>query len=183
MKTLFTFTLILFATTLFAQKVTSDYDKDTDFSGYKTYQFLGWQNDSDEIMNDLDKNRLRDAFKAEMDARNMVLSENGDMAISLFIVVDHKTSTTAYSNYYGGSNYRYRRGGSHWGGGYATTTYTENDYLEGTLVMDVFDAESKEQIWQAVAKGTIMEKPEKRAKSIPKTVGKLMKKFPIPKAK
>ncbi len=183
MKTILPSILFLFATTLFAQKVTTDYDKTIDFSQYKTYQFLGWQNDSDLIMNDLDKKRLRDAFIAELDARKMVQSETGDMAISLFIVVNQKTSTSAYTNYYGGSSYRYGRGGGYWGGGHASTTYTESDYLQGTLVMDVFDAESKLQIWQGVAKGTIQEKPEKREKSIPKTVGKLMKKFPIPKAK
>jgi len=45
--------------------------------------------------------------------------------------------------------------------------------------MDVFDNETKKLVWQAVATGTIKEKPEKREKSIPKTIKKLMKKFPI----
>jgi hypothetical protein len=94
-------------------------------------------------------------------------------------VVDQKTSTTAYTNYYGGAGYGYRRGGWGWGSGHTTTTYSESDYLQGTLIMDVFDNESKELIWQGVATGTVKEKPEKREKSIPKTVGKLMKKFPI----
>ena len=97
MKTILTSILFLLATTLFAQKVTTDFDKTIDFSQYKTYQFLGWQNDSDKILNDLDKRRLRDAFIAELDAREMVQSETGDMAISLFIVVNQKTTTTAYS--------------------------------------------------------------------------------------
>jgi hypothetical protein len=97
--------------------------------------------------------------------------------------VTQESSTTAYTNYYGGSGYRYGRRGRGWGNGYSTTTFTENDYLKGTLVMDVFDGESQELIWQAVATGTIKEKPEKREKSIPKTVSKLMKKFPIAKVK
>jgi hypothetical protein len=49
--------------------------------------------------------------------------------------------------------------------------------------MDVFDSETKELIWQGVATGTVNEKPEKREKSIPKMVKKLMKKFPISPAK
>ncbi len=49
--------------------------------------------------------------------------------------------------------------------------------------MDVFDVNTKKLIWQGVATGTVNEKPEKREKSIPKAVGKLMKKFPISKSK
>lgn len=161
-------------------KVVTDLDKTHDFSEYKTYSFLGWQDDSDRIINDLDRKRLRDAFNHEFKSRGLELvKENGDMAVSLFIVVDQKTSTTAYTNYYGGGGYGYGRYRGGWGGGYASTTYSESDYLEGTLVMDVFDAKSKDQVWQAIATGTVTEKPEKRDTSIPKTIAALMKKFPV----
>jgi len=161
-------------------KVVADMDKTVDFSKYKTYNFLGWQENSDQILNDFDKKRIHDAFISEFEARGMKgVSENGDMAVTLFIVVDQKTSTTAYTNYYGGgySGYHRYRGG--WGMGHATTTYSESDYLEGTLVMDVFDGASKDQVWQGVATSTVAEKPEKREKTIPAKVGALMKKFPV----
>jgi len=165
-------------------KVVTDLDKTHDFSNYKTYSFLGWQDDSDKIINDLDRKRLRDAFNHEFKSRGLeFVKENGDMAVSLFIVVDQKTSTTAYTDYYGSGGYGYGygygryRGG--WGGGHTTTTYSESDYLEGTLVMDVFDAQSKDQVWQAIATGTVTENPEKRDTSIPKTIAALMKEFPV----
>ncbi len=161
-------------------KVTTDYDKSTDFRQYKTYSFLGWQNDSDKILNDFDKKRFRDAFKEEFKKRNLqYVEEGGDMTISLFIVVIKETSVTAYNNYYGGYGRRYRRYGHGWGGSLSTTHYSKNDYLKGTLVMDVFDEKSGNAIWQGVASGTVQEKPEKREKSIPKTLAALMKKFPI----
>ena len=161
-------------------KVTSDSEKTTDFTQYKSYSFLGWQNDSDKIMNDFDKKRMHDAFKSEFQNRNLKFVEKGgDMSISLFIVVSKETSVTAYTNHYGGGGYgRYNRYGGGWGGS-STTSYSENDYLKGTMVMDAFDEQSGEQIWQGVAKGTVQEKPEKREKSIPHTVSALMKKFPI----
>jgi hypothetical protein len=174
--------LILTSTSLVAQKVTIEFDKDTDFTKYKSVSFLGWQEGAGQALNDFDKKRVMDAFKAELEERNLqIVKSSGDIAIALYIVVQQKTSTTAYTNYYGGGAGRgYRRGGrGGWGGGYATTTYSESDYLQGTLVMDVFDGESKDQIWQAVASKTINEKPEKREKSIPKGVKKIMKKFPI----
>ena len=94
------FTLIMTANA-YSQKVTYDMDKNADFTKYKTYIFLGWQDDSDKILNDFDKKRLQDSFKAEFDKRDLTLVENGgDMAVSLYIVINQKTSTTAYSNYY-----------------------------------------------------------------------------------
>jgi len=161
-------------------KVVTDMDKTVDFSKYETYSFMGWQDDSDKIMNDFDKKRVHDAFISEFEARGLKpVKENGDMEISLFVVVDQKTSTTAYTNYYGGGYGRYNRYRGGWGYGYATTTYSENDYMEGTLVMDVFDGGSKDQIWQGIATSTITENPDKREKSIPAKVAALMKKFPV----
>jgi hypothetical protein len=161
-------------------KVVTDMDQAVDFSQYKTYSFLGWQNNSDQILNDFDKRRIRDAFISEFETRGMTYAEEGgDMDVSLFIVVDQKTTTTAYTNYYGGrygGYYRYRGG---WGYGYASTTYSESDYLEGTLVMDVFDGKSKKQIWQGIATSTVSENPDKREKTIPSKINALMNKFPV----
>ena len=160
-------------------KVTTDSEKSTDFTQYKSFSFLGWQDDSEKVMNEFDKKRMREAFRNEFESRNLKLvEEGGDMSVSLYIVVSKETSVTAYTNHYGGSYGRYRRYGGGWGGS-STTSYSENDYLKGTLVMDVFDEQSGDQIWQGVLTGTVPEKPEKREKSIPKTVAALMKKFPV----
>ena len=161
-------------------KVVTDMDTNTDFSKYSTYSFLGWQDDSDRILNDMDRQRLRDAFINEFDRRGLkAVPENGDMEISLFIVVDQKTSVTAYTNYYGGRYGGYYRYGGGWGMGYANTTYQESDYMEGTLVMDVFDGESKKQVWQGIATKTVSENPQKRDKTIPASISSLMRKFPV----
>ena len=177
---------IILSLTLFScstVKVTTDSEKSTNFSQYKTYSFLGWQKNSDQVMSEFDRKHMRDAFKNEFDKRNLkFMKEGGDMSISLFIVVSKETSTTAYTNYYGGYGGRYRRYGGGWGTGYATTTYSENDYLKGTLVMDVFDEKSGDMVWQGVAIKTIPENSEKRKKSISKTVEALMNKFPVNQA-
>ena len=161
-------------------KVVADVDQTVDFSKYKTYSFLGWQQDSDQILNEFDKKRIHDAFIKEFEARGLSpVAENGDMDVSLFIVLDQKTSTTAYTNYYGGGYGMYSRYRGGWGYGYASTTYSESDYLEGTLVMDVFDGESKKQVWQGVATSTVSENPAKREKTIPVKISALMKKYPV----
>ncbi len=164
--------------------VVSDVDKTVDFSQYKTYSFLGWEKHSGDKLSDFDKKRFKDSFANEFAARGLKHVESGgDMEISLFIVVDQKTSTTAYTDYYSTGYRGYRRYGGGWGSGYATTSYSETDYLEGSLVMDVFDGSSKEQVWQGVAKATVTEDPQKREKTIPRNVSALMSKFPIKKMK
>ena len=180
MKNAIKFTGILFASLLLAHlsfsQVTSDYDKNADFSKYKTYAFAGWQNDSDKILNEFDKKRILDALTSEFESRGMELVEsNGDATITLFIVVEDKTSTTAYTNYVGGMGYR---GGWGWGTGATTTTYSEDDYLEGTLVVDMYDEEGKHLVWQGVMQTEVQENPQKREKTIPKKIKKLMKQYP-----
>ena len=161
-------------------KVVTDMDKTVDFTKYETYNFLGWQENSDKILNDFDKKRIRDAFISEFEARGMKpVKENGDMAVTLFIVVDKKTTTSSYTDYYGGGYGGYHRYRGGWGYGYATTTYSESDYLEGTLVMDMFDGETKDQVWQGIATATVSENPDKRDKTIPAKIAALMKKFPV----
>jgi hypothetical protein len=165
-------------------QVTVDFDKTVDFTKYKTFSFAGWQKDSDKALNDLDKKRLLDAFKEEFVSRGLeIQAENADAVVTLYLVIDNKTSTTVYTDFNGGMGLGMGRGwGMGLGGaglGSATTTYSENDYKEGTLVVDVYDVSSKNLIWQGTSQSTIQEKASKRDKTIPKKVGKLMNKYPV----
>jgi hypothetical protein len=63
--------------------------------------------------------------------------------------------------------------------GSATTSLSENDYRVGTLVIDMYDTAEKKLIWQGDMTTDVQEKSQKREKTIPKNIGKLMKKFPI----
>lgn len=168
-------------------KVTSDYDKEADFTKYKTFEYYGWTEESDKILNRFQKERIENAFGIEFDKRGLkYVKDGGDMVVSLYIVVDKKTSTTAYTNHYGMGVGGYGYGGMGWYGSYggmgmgsSTTTYSENDYLEGTLVVDVFDKAEKKMIWQSVGQKTIEENPKKAEKNTPKVAAAIMKPFPI----
>jgi hypothetical protein len=74
-------------------------------------------------------------------------------------------------------------GGPGWGWGMgmgtSSTTYQENDYEVGTLVVDGYDATSKKLIWQGTLVKTLNSNAGKNDKSIPKSITKLMKKYPI----
>ncbi|MCX7546641.1 DUF4136 domain-containing protein [Xanthomarina sp. F1114] len=187
MKTLFKTLSILFATLMFTAnahaQVKSDYDKNTDFSKYKTISFKGWQEDSDKKLTDFDKKRITDALTSEFSKRGVTLVESdADAAITLYIVVNKKTSTTAYTTFNGGMGYRGRWGwgmGAGMGMGAASTTYNNSDYLEGTFVVDMYDTNNKNLIWQGVITSEVNEKPKKRKKSTPRKIAKLMKSYPV----
>lgn len=173
--------MILFTSVAFSQ-AKADYDKTVDFSKYKTYSFAGWQDGSDAILNDFDKKRIHDAFASEFSARGMeYVQSGGDAVVTLFITTADKVNTTAYTNYTGGMGYRGRWGYAYGGMGMgsATTTVSENEYTEGTLVVDIYDESSKNLIWQGLLTSTVQENPQKREKTIPKNVKKLMKKYPV----
>jgi hypothetical protein len=166
--------------------VNSDYDKSVDFTQYKTLEFLGWAEESNKIMNPFDQERFENAFAQEFMKRGFTNVESGgDIAVSLFVVVDKKTSVTAYTNHMNAGGWGYGAGWGWYGGyggvgmGTSTTTYNENDYLEGTLVLGVYDTKSKKMIWQSVGQKTVDENPKNPEKNIAYVAEKMMKPFPI----
>jgi hypothetical protein len=166
-------------------KVVVDYDKSVDFTKYKTYSYYGWADESDKILNRFDRERIEKAFAEEFKKRGLeYVEKDGDMVVSLFIVVEQKTQTSAntthhggYGGYYGG--YYGRGPGYGWGPSYSTTTVTKYDYQVGTLVVDVFDAKKKELIWEGIGTKTVDENPETRDKNIPKAVSAIMNQYPV----
>jgi hypothetical protein len=188
MKSKNTFTALLFLIMMSGNMVTaqvkSEYDKTVDFTKFKTFTFKGWQKDSDKQIDDIDKKRVEDAFKAELSSRGLTSDDdNPDLGITLYIVIEEKTSISSYDEYHGGLGYDAGRG---WGLGYrgmgtgsANTTFEEEDYKEGTLVIDFYDEQSKKLIFQGTFNSIINENSEKRDKTIPKNIGKLMKKYPV----
>lgn len=163
-------------------KVTADQGETTDYSKYKTYSFLGWQSDSDKLLSTEEKEWLYAAFRKEFDKRDMTFSNGGgDMAISLFLVLSDEFSVSGYSNHYGSSPYgSYSTYG--YGYGYAGTSsgsFAKKKTEKGTVIMNVFDEKSGEQIWQGIMTSAITKDPAKRESTIPRKVTALMNKFPV----
>jgi len=170
-------------------KIYSDVDSSADWTNYKTFEYYGWAEESDKILNNLDRERIESAFGEEFKARGMeYVEKGGDLIVTLFIVVEQKTGATAttthmgggyggYGGYYGGY-YGYGPGYG-WGGGHSTTSIQEYDYQVGTLVCDVFEAKNEKLIWEGIGTKTVDEDPGTRDKNIPKAVKAIMSKFPV----
>jgi hypothetical protein len=82
-----------------------------------------------------------------------------------------KDLNTFYSGGYGGYGWRGV-------GGMGSATTTVNEYTVGTLVVDIFDAKSKQLLFRGTASDEISDKPEKNVKKLAKASDKMFKDFP-----
>ena len=64
--------------------------------------------------------------------------------------------------------------GPWWGGGTAQV----ETYIEGTLIVDLYDAKTKKMVWRGVATATVSSKPEKNAEKIDKSLAKMFARYP-----
>jgi|SRR5215469_1298773 len=71
-------------------------------------------------------------------------------------------------------------GGWRWRGvgGFGTSTTTVDTYKVGTLVVDMFDPNTKNFIWRGVATDTLSSNPEKNTKKLDSEVQKMFQHFP-----
>jgi hypothetical protein len=95
-----------------------------------------------------------------------------------------RTLQTFYDGLGGGGGWGWRRFGvGGFGGGFGESETTEQDYKDGTLVLDMFDAKTKQLIWRGSAEDTLSNKTEKNEKNLDKGVAKMLKDFPPGSAK
>ena len=179
------FLVAIFLASCSGLTVTSDYDKTADFTKYKAYSYYGWADNSDKILNQLDKQRIEKAFGNEFAKRGLTYVEDGgDLIVTLHIVTQQKQQTTATTTSmgggYGGYGGYYGYGpGYGMGGGMSTTNYNTYDYTVGTLVVDIYDAEAKQLIYESSGSGTIDDNPQKRDKTTPQAISAIMKSYPV----
>ncbi len=158
--------VLLAATTSFAQQVKTDYDRSTDFSQYKTYSWEKVQT-QDQLWVD----RIKDAVNAALAAKGWTqLPSGGNVAVvAVEMTKDRQTLDTFYTGF---------GGGWRWGGGFGDATTTVNNYKVGTLVVDLFDANSKNLIWRGSSSDTLSNKSENNIKDLDKGVKKMFDHFP-----
>ena len=152
----------------FGQHIQTDFDHQANFSRYKTYS---WQ--EVKASNSLWDDRIKDAVNAQLAAKGWTQVDNGaDVAIvAIKTTQTEKTLRTFYDGLGGGWRWRGF-------GGFGESTTTEQDYKEGTLVVDMYDASTKQLIWRASAEDMLSDKAEKNEKNLDKGVAKMFKSFP-----
>lgn len=167
--------LVFLITSCNSIKVVADYETTTDFTQYKTFAFYKKGIDKAEI-SDLDKRRILKAVEAELMAKGFTKSETPDILVNIFTKSRRKVDIN-------NNNYGYGFGGYYgwypwyYGPNYGTTI---SEYTEGTLFVDLIDANKKELAWQGIGSGGLstsgnVAKKEARIKEF---VAQIMAQYP-----
>jgi hypothetical protein len=153
-----------------AQQVKTDYDRNANFTQFKTYSWSSVKS-KDPLVVD----RIKSAVNASLAAKGLtqVDSAGALSIVAMEITKDQQTLNTFYDGGFGGWR---------WGGGFGNATTTTETYKVGTLVVDLFDTQSKDLVWRGSSSETLSNKSEKNIKNLNKGVEKMFKHFP-PEAK
>ena len=172
-------TLLLAASSV-AQDVRYNFDKNADFSKFKTYKWVPIK-DADKVSDLVDK-QIKDAVDAELATKGLTKVEGDDanLYIGYQPAVGQEKQFTSYSTGYG---YGPGWGGGWYGGmGTTTTSGSTSTIYKGQLDLDMYDSAGHAIVWRGVVSKTIdpKAKPEKQQKNLAKAVKKLLKNYPPP---
>ncbi len=162
--------LVLVMTSCSSVKVATDYDREANFNQYQTYAFFKPGIDKAEI-SDLDKKRILRAIDTEMQQKGLTKSENPDILVSIFTKT--KENVNIYNNSFG---YGYGWGWHPWYWGAGPNTI--NRTTEGTLYIDLVDADRKELVWQGMGTAALASKVDRKQERINEIVQEILEKYP-----
>jgi hypothetical protein len=170
--------VLLGASAALAQDVRYNFDKETDFSKFKTYKWVPIK-DAAKVSDLVDK-QIKDALDAELATKGLTKVDGDDA--NLFIgyqpAVGEEKQFNSYSTGWG---YGPGWGGGWYGGmGSTSTTGTTSTIYKGQLALDMYDSAKHDLVWRGVVSKTIdpKAKPEKQQKNLAKAVTKLLKNYP-----
>jgi len=159
----------------FAQKAYIDYDNAYDRSTVHTY---AWS-ETDSTLAAVNP-RAHDHIVAQIDtylatAGLKKVDQDADVFVTYHTNSKEELSVNTSSMGYGYPSSFYWN--PYWGAGYGSTSTTVTSYTRGTLIVDIWDAETKKLIWRGSATDIVPENPEKAYKKIDKALQKIVAKW------
>lgn len=147
--------------------VKTDYDHHANFNQYKTYSWIGAPKASD----DLWAERIERDVDGQLAAKGWTkVGSGGAATVSAFGRTHNEQTLETYYSGFGG--------GWRWRGGFGDAMTTVENTPVGTLVVDIFDGNSKKLIWRGTSTDTLSGKPDKNEKKLEHAVEDMFKKFP-----
>ena len=149
-----------FPGTASAQTVAVDYDRGVDFSKFKSYSW----GESQPTQNPLVDKRIVTAIDGELASKGWTRDTTAPGAIVVYqAALKEDRQLVGWSS------------GPRWSG--MGTVRTEK-ILTGQMVVDVYDAATKQLIWRGIVSDAVSDKPETNEKRLQAAVTKLFKRFP-----
>ncbi len=157
----------LFMITAYAQDIHFNYDRNTNFASYRTYQWVDIPGGtvSDQLM---DQN-IKRAIDEQLSQRGLArVQANADLFVGYQAAVSQEKSVTFYGT------------GPRWFGG--TVQGNTSTISVGKLVVDLYDPARKQLVWRGDATKTLDPKrdPDKNYRNLQKAMAKLFKNYPPP---
>ena len=149
---------VLLVTIAYAQKVTFDSNPSAPFASYKTYAWTQGTSTADSLM----EQRIHEGVAAQLALKGLTpTNATPDLFVATHAVTqDHPQLLV---------------NGFGWGlGGVASV----ENYTVGTLVVDLYDAKTRQMVWRGVATDSVSSKPQKNAERINKAIEKMFAKYP-----
>ncbi|TYT25946.1 DUF4136 domain-containing protein [Luteimonas viscosa] len=170
--------LFLAAACASGPRITADYDRSADFTSYRSFGFPERLGTDQAGYESLVTQTLKDAVRQQMESRGYTYAEAGaDLLVNFNGRLARRTDvsqTPAALPYYG-----YRRGIYGGWGGYAYETRVDQ-YVEGTLNIDIVDARRKQLVWEGVAVGRVGNKTSQdRQAALRSAVTEVFAKYPF----
>jgi uncharacterized protein DUF4136 len=162
-------TVTLLGAVTFAQNVTYDFDKATNFQKYKTYTWIRGTSVNDELVH----KRIVHSIDAQLASKGLAMvdaSASPDVLVAYHANFDTALQINASSSGWG----PYGFGGNRFGSARAS------EIAVGTLTVDIIDAKTKTIVWRGVASKDVDGKasPEKKDKNMNKTAQKMFRNYP-----
>lgn len=159
-----------------AQKVYVDYSPLADFGNYKSFAWVATPEASIYDHNPLNHSRIKNAIEYYLVKGGMVEdTENPDLFVTYHGETDSSFSINASAIGYGfPSDFTWD---PYWGSAAGTMTTTPVEQKAGTLVIDIWDANTQKLIWRGSMSGTLTDNPQKGTKKIDQGIQKMVKKW------
>ena len=185
MKKLLFFSLVgilLSVSTAVGQDVRYNFDKNSDFSKFKTYKWVPLKDATK--LNDLVDKQIIDSVNSELTAKGLTQTteDSANLYVGYQAGIGQEKEFTSYSSDWGYGGGWYRGGWYGGAGGMSTTSGQTSTIYIGQLAVDMYDSANHNLVWRGVASKTIdpKAKPEKQEKNLKKAVTKLLKNYPPP---
>jgi hypothetical protein len=159
-------------------KIRVDGDPSVDLASYKTFGFFEHLATDKQNYSTMITSRLKDATRRELIKRGYQEDTTSPQLLVNFST-NVETRTEVHSSPSAGF-YGYRSGVYGAWGTYPQDVYTTN-YQQGTLVLDLVDAQKKQLVWQGLAEAKLSKKDiENPSATIDSVIAGIFEKYPVP---
>ena len=148
----------------YAIKATTDYDGAVNFTRYNSFFMMKGNSSGNPLLDQ----RASDDVRQALMSKGWAEVPDGEGRAAVVVHAATKTKHTYQTFYDGWGGWGWRR----WGGMGGATTDVE-DFKVGTVVVDIFDADTKQAIWHGAAAGALPDNATGKAKTTEAAITKM----------